>query len=72
MNLKEAFRYQNYLNALIGSATMHLRTNSNITKTKQEHFRKKVNCDAEDEIIDSSTERSIKHPVDYVMDLRLT
>lgn len=71
MNLKEAFRYQNYLNALIGSATMHLRTNNNITKTKQEHLRKKVNVDAEDEIIDSSTERSIKHPVDYVMDFAI-
>ena len=71
MNLKEAFRYQNYLNSLISSATMYLHTPSNVTKIKQEHLRKKVNADAEDEIVDSATERSIKHPVDTIVDFIL-
>lgn len=71
MNLKEAFRYQNYINGLISSATMHLHTPSNVTKTKQEHLRKKVNAEAEDEIIDSATERGIKHSVDTIVDFVL-
>lgn len=71
MNLKEAFRYQNHLNILISGATRQLSSSANVTKVKQEHLRKKVNADAEDEIIDSAVERSIKHPVDGIIDFTM-
>ena len=56
MYLKEAFRYQNFLGALIDKTTMLLSNRDYITKTTQEHLRKKVNPDAEDETIEVKIE----------------
>ena len=56
MYLKEAFRYQNFLGALIDRTTMLLSNRNYITKTTQEHLRKKVNPDAEDETIEVKIE----------------
>ena len=58
MYLKEAFRYQNFLARLSEQAVGYLTSNRNVMKTTQEHMRKKVNVDAEDEIIDMAAERS--------------
>lgn len=57
MNLKEAFRYQNYLTMLFSAATSYLRTRENLVRIKQEHLRKSVNPDAQDEIMDATAER---------------
>ncbi len=57
MNLKESFRYQNYLNKLFGAASSYLSSNGYMTVVKQTHLRKKVNQDAEDEEQIVSTER---------------
>jgi len=46
MYLKEAFRYQNYLNELISMTTTHLNVGQYTTKTIQEHLRQKANPDA--------------------------
>lgn len=51
MVLKEAYRYQNYLNSLINEAQSYLYKRDFITTTKQTHNRKGVNPDADDEEI---------------------
>jgi len=56
MYLKEAFRYQNFLGGLIDKTTMFLSNRNYTTKTTQEHLRKKVNPDAEDETIEVKIE----------------
>lgn len=52
MILKEAYRYQNYLNTLIRDAESYLMKKDFITETKQTHNRNKVNSDATDETIE--------------------
>lgn len=52
MILKEAYRYQNYLNTLIRDAESYLMKKDFITETKQTHNRNKVNPDATDETIE--------------------
>lgn len=68
MNLKEAFRYQNFLEELINETSSYLSYPGNITKTTQQHFRNKANPEAENEEIDSSTERTIAYPVNSIVD----
>jgi len=50
MNLKEAFRFQNKLQNLMGDAKKILDDRRNITQTKNTYMRSKVVADAEDEI----------------------
>lgn len=52
MNLKESYRYANYLDSLLNTTYSYLRNNAFITTTKQTHLRSKANPDAQDEIID--------------------
>lgn len=49
MNLKEAFRYQNKLEWLMGEAKAILGREQNVTKVENTVLRHKVNPDAEDE-----------------------
>lgn len=49
MNLKEAFRYQNKLEWLMGEAKAILGREQNVTKVENTALRHKVNPDAEDE-----------------------
>lgn len=51
MNLKESYRYANYLDNLLNAAYKYLATNGFITTVKQEHLRSKVNPEATDETI---------------------
>lgn len=67
MNLKESFRYQNYLSDLWENANVALSDSRNITKIKQEHLRKKANPDAEDEIVDLTKERDIPCTADELV-----
>lgn len=57
MNLKESFRYQNYLGTLFGSVLSYLNDKRNMVHVRQEHMRKSVNPDAQDETVDASKER---------------
>lgn len=57
MYLKEAFRYQNFLSRMVDRATMYLTNRSFITKTTQEHLRKKANSEAEDETVEVVVDR---------------
>ncbi len=49
MNLKEAFRYQNKLQALMEEAHNLLGRDSNVTRVQNTYLRKKVMAEAEDE-----------------------
>ena len=51
MNLKEAFRYQNRLQAFMDQAQAILGSDSNITKTENTYLRKKVMPEAENETV---------------------
>lgn len=57
MYLKEAFRYQNFLSRMIEFSTMYLSNKNFVTRTTQEHLRKKVNAEDEDETIDITLDR---------------
>ncbi|MCM1500419.1 MAG: hypothetical protein NC124_18310, partial [Clostridium sp.] len=52
MNLKESYRYANYLDKLLETAYMYLRNKGFVTTTTQNHLRSKVNNEAEDETIE--------------------
>lgn len=60
MYLKEAFRYQNFLTRLIDRSAVYLSSRNYITKTTQEHMRKKANPDAEDETVVVTVDRPIE------------
>lgn len=51
MNLKEAFRYQNKLQAFLEEAHSTLDRDSNVTRVENTHLRHKVNAEAEDETV---------------------
>lgn len=52
MNLKESYRYANYLDGLLNTAYTYLRNKGFVTTTKQNHLRSKANYEALDEVID--------------------
>ena len=51
MNLKEAFRYQNKLQALMDEAQDILSCDANITKVENTYLRHKVMTEAQDETV---------------------
>ena len=59
MILKEAYRYQNYLSNLVSSAEGYLLKKDFITETTQTHNRKKVNPEAEDEVMAVKTSYNV-------------
>lgn len=52
MNLKESYRYANYLDTLLNTAYRYLQNKGFVTTTKQNHLRSKANSEATDEEID--------------------
>lgn len=71
MYLKEAFRYQNFLENLIVSTKLNL-SKCNITQTVEEHQRNKFNPDAEDEVIDVTAEnRTTEYSADNLLEFLL-
>ena len=67
MNLKEAFRYQNFLDSTMSSLMTMLRSPSNTIHVEQNHLRSKANPDAEDEMIDATAERPFDVSVDKLI-----
>lgn len=57
MNLKESFRYQNYLESLFNEAVACLVNRRGITTTTNEHMRSKANPEAMDEVLTVEYER---------------
>ena len=58
MNLKESYRYANYLDSLLRRAYSYLNSNGFVTTTVEEHLRSKSNPDVDDERIE------VKSPYD--------
>lgn len=52
MNLKESYRYANYLDGLLSTAYTYLRNKGFVTTTVEEHLRKNSNPDVENETIE--------------------
>ena len=52
MNLKESYRYANYLDGLLNTAYTYLRNKGFVTTTVEEHLRKQSNPDVENETIE--------------------
>ena len=52
MNLKESYRYANYLDGLLCTAYTYLRNKGFVTTTVEEHLRKQSNPDVENETIE--------------------
>ena len=52
MNLKESYRYANYLDGLLSTAYTYLHNKGYVTTTVEEHLRSKSNPDVEDETIE--------------------
>ena len=52
MNLKESYRYANYLDGLLSTSYTYLRNKGFVTTTVEEHLRKQSNPDVENETIE--------------------
>lgn len=72
MNLKEAFRYSNYLNDSIGDIISYLSRTPNIATTTSEHQRSKADPAAEDVTTTNKSERQLDTPVDKLVGFMLS
>ena len=68
MNLKESYRYANYLDNLLSTAYSYLRNKGFITTTKQNHLRSKANSDAQDEVIDVQKPYDVEFTPNSILD----
>lgn len=68
MNLKESYRYANYLDGLLSTAYTYLRNKGFVTTTKQNHLRSKANSDAQDEVIDVQKPYDVEFTPNNVVD----
>ena len=68
MILKEAFRYQNFLDSLLGAAELYLREENNFMIVTDEHLRSKAVASAEDETKDNLADRELSVKPDVVID----
>ena len=66
--LREAFRYQNFLESLIQSCDSYLRNSNNTMKVVEEHLRSKVMPEAQDEKKDNIADRSLAVSADTLID----
>lgn len=57
LNIKEACRYQNFLDSVINTLSGYIRDTDNAIKITEIHLKSKNNSDAKDEILDKTTER---------------
>lgn len=68
MNLKESYRYANYLDGLLSTAYSYLRNKGFVTTTKQNHLRSKANSEAQDEVIDVQKPYDVEFTPNSVLD----
>ena len=68
MNLKESYRYANFLDNLLDTAYSYLRNKGFITSTKQNHLRSKVNNEVIDEITDVKKPYDVEFTPNNVID----
>ena len=68
MNLKESYRYANYLDTLLNTAYRYLQNKGFITTTKQNHLRSKANSEASDEIVEVQKPYDVEFTPNDVID----
>ena len=68
MTLKESFRYQNFLDTILGQAENYLRMTDNYMIVTEEHLRNKVIATAENEMSDNLANREIAVKPDVLVD----
>ena len=68
MNLKESYRYANYIDGLLSTAYTYLRNKCFVTTTVEEHLRSKSNPDAEDETIEVQKPYDVEFKPNQVID----
>lgn len=68
MNLKESYRYANYLDGLLSTAYTYLRNKGFITSTKQNHLRSKANSEAQDEIVEVQKPYDVEFTPNNIID----
>ncbi len=69
MVLKEAFRYQNFLDDTLDKVTNYLNKVRFVTTTKETHNRKKVNPDAEDETLEVKNGYNVDFTTNNLIDV---
>ena len=68
MNLKESYRYANYLDSLLNTAYTYLRNKGFVTTTTENHLRSKANADAQDEKIEVQKPFDVEFTPNQVID----
>ena len=68
MNLKESYRYANYLDGLLNTAYTYLRNKGFVTTTVEEHLRKQSNPDVENETIEVQKPFDVEFKPNQVID----
>lgn len=68
MNLKESYRYANYLDDLLSTAYTYLRNKGFVTTTVEEHLRKQSNPDVENEVIEVQKPYDVEFKPNDVID----
>ena len=68
MNLKESYRYANYLDGLLSTAYTYLRNKGFVTTTVEEHLRKQSNPDVENETIEVQKPFDVEFSPNRVID----
>lgn len=68
MNLKESYRYANYLDGLLSTAYTYLRNKGYVTTTVEEHLRKNSNPDVENETIEIQKPFDVEFKPNQVVD----
>ena len=69
MNLKESYRYANYLDTLLNTAYRYLQNKGFVTTTKQNHLRSRANNEAIDEIVDVQKPYDVDFTPNDIIDL---
>lgn len=65
MNLKESFRYQNFLDSLMCNASVNIQSREHCFEVVKHHFKNKANPDADD--MDETVENGEFYPNDKVI-----
>lgn len=68
MNLKESYRYANYLDGLLSTAYTYLHNKGFVTTTIEEHLRKNSNPDVENETIEVQKPFDVEFKPNNVID----
>lgn len=72
MNLKEAFRYQNFLDGALNTVMSYLYDRSNLVEVKQLHHRHDTYVEAQDMEVDVTKKKAFDHPVDDIVDFMIS